>query len=164
MYCIRQLFLQPGLLTWLHMHGLSFTLELWAKFLVFMSTIYAWPYLKRPRQSTTVHIFVPPVSGLLLLLKAQIRIKLPCVLQLQSSLLRVTNDALWQSGLHWPSHASCNHKIDLREIFECAHLKSTASGPSKKGSKHTHTRVQCRHASVGLAQACLKKYLNCFVV
>ena len=22
-----------------------------------MSTIYAWPYLKRPRQSTTVHIF-----------------------------------------------------------------------------------------------------------
>ena len=38
-----QPFLQPGQLTWLHMHGLSFMPESWAKFLAFMSTIYAWP-------------------------------------------------------------------------------------------------------------------------
>ena len=38
-----------------------------------------------------------------------------------------------------------------REMFECAHLKFTVSGRSK--AKHTHTRAQCSHASVGLAQA-----------
>ena len=49
------------------------------------------------------------------------------------------------------------HDIDLREIFECAHLKFTVSGrskqASKQASKHTHTCAQCSHASVGLAQA-----------
>ena len=49
------------------------------------------------------------------------------------------------------------HDIDLREIFEYAHLKFTVSGRSmakaKQASKHTHTRAQCSHASVGLAQA-----------
>ena len=50
-----------------------------------MSTIYAWPYLKRHQQSTTIPVFVPPVSGLLLSVEAQIRIKLPCMLQVQSS-------------------------------------------------------------------------------
>ena len=89
-----QPFLQPGQLTWLHMHGLSFIPESGAIFLAFMSTVYAWPYLKRPRQSTTVHIFVPPVSGLLSSVEAQIRIKLPCVLQLQSSSLWVADAAL----------------------------------------------------------------------
>ena len=43
--------------------------------------------------------------------------------------------------------------IDLHEIFECAHLKFTVSGQSKQAHKHTHTRAQCCHASVGLAQA-----------
>ena len=59
-----------------------------------MSTVYAWPYLKHLWQSTIVHIFVPPVSGLLLSVEAQIRIKLPCVLQLQLSSLRVADAAL----------------------------------------------------------------------
>ena len=104
---ICQPFLQPEQLTWLHMHGLSFTPKSWAKFLAFVSTLHAWPYLKRPQQSTTVHIFVPPVSGLPSSVEAQIRTKLPCVFQLQSSSLRVTDTALWQSGLHWPSHVSC---------------------------------------------------------
>ena len=40
-----------------------------------------------------------------------------------------------------------------REIFECTHLKFTVSGQSKQTSIDTHTRVQCSHASVGLAQA-----------
>ena len=47
--------------------------------------------------------------------------------------------------------------IDLREIFECAHLKFPVSGRSKQAYIHmridTHTRAQCSHASVGLAQA-----------
>ena len=45
--------------------------------------------------------------------------------------------------------------MDDREIFECAHLKLTVdlSGRSKPTNKHAHTRVQCSHASVGLAQA-----------
>ena len=34
-----------------------------------------------------------------------------------------------------------------------AHLKLSVSGRSKQASKHTHTRAQCTHASVGLAQA-----------
>ena len=52
------------------------------------------------------------------------------------------------------------HDINLREIFECAHLKFTVSGRSKQASKQaskqtnihiTHARAQCSHASVGLA-------------
>ena len=31
--------------------------KLYTGIMAFMSTIYAWPYLKRPRQSTTVHIY-----------------------------------------------------------------------------------------------------------
>ena len=30
--------------------------------------------------------------------------------------------------------------VDLREIFECAHLKFTVSGQSKQASIHTHVR------------------------
>ena len=52
------------------------------------------------------------------------------------------------TACHWPSHASDD--IDLREMFEFAHLKLTVSG---RPSKHTHTCAQCSHASVGLAQA-----------
>ena len=52
-------------------------------------------YLKQPRQSVTVHIkFVPLVSGLLLSVEAQIRIKLPHMLQLQLSSLQVADAAL----------------------------------------------------------------------
>ena len=43
------------------------------------------------------------------------------------------------------------HKINLREIFECAYFKFTVYG-RKQASKHTHARAQCSHASVGLAQ------------
>ena len=39
------------------------------------------------------------------------------------------------------------------EIFECADLKFAVSGQSKQTSIDTHTRAQCSHASVGLAQA-----------
>ena len=48
-------------MTGLHMHELNFTPESWAKFLEFMSTIYAWPYLTLTWQSTTVHIFAQVV-------------------------------------------------------------------------------------------------------
>ena len=85
--------------------------------------------LPEATQSTTVHIkFVPPVSGLPSSIEAQTRIKLPRVLQLQSSSLRVTDadmsDSQTFTGLHML------HDIDLREIFECAHLKFTVSGRS----------------------------------
>ena len=40
--------------------------------------------------------------------------------------------------------------IQPREIFECIHL---VCGWSKQTSKHTHARVQCSHARVGLTQA-----------
>ena len=59
-----------------------------------MSTVYAWPYLKQPQQSTTIHIFVAPVSNLLSSVEAQIRIKLPRMLQLWSSSLRIADAAL----------------------------------------------------------------------
>ena len=133
------------------MHELSFTPKSRDKFLAFMSTVYAWPYLKRPRQSTTVHTFVPPVSGLLSSVEAQIRIKLPHVLQLQSSSLWVANAALWQSGLHWPSHASqyrSSWNIWMRSIKIYGKWSVQASKQA-----NIHTRAQCSHASVGLAQA-----------
>ena len=40
------------------------------------------------------------------------------------------------------------HEIDLREIFECAHLKFMVYG-----CKHVNTLPQCSPASVGLTQA-----------
>ena len=45
------------------------------------------------------------------------------------------------------------HDIDLREIFECAHLKFTVSGQTIDRYIDVHARAQCSHASVGLAQA-----------
>ena len=96
---------------------------------------------------TTVHIkLVPPVSSLPLSVEAQTRINLPCVLQLQSSSLRLTDAALWRLFLPLPSQI---HDIDLRELFECAHLNFTVSGRSID----RYTRAQCSHASVGLTQA-----------
>ena len=50
----------------------------------------------------------------------------------------------------WPMDVRTFHH---REIFEWAHLKFTVSGRSKQTSTDTHTRAQCSHASVGLAQA-----------
>ena len=115
-----------------------------------MSTIYAWPYLKRPVNYRPY--FFTACERPVVAVQAQIRIKLPRVLQLQSSSLRVTDAATQAStGLHML------HDIDLREIFECAHLKFTVSGRSKQATKqankHTHTCVQCGHTSVGLTQA-----------
>ena len=50
-----------------------------------------------------------------------------------------------------------SHELDLRNIKVHAHLKFLVSGQSKQASKQasidTHTRAQCSHASVGLAQA-----------
>ena len=46
-------------------------------------------------------------------------------------------------------HASTG--LHPHEIFECAHLEFTVGGWSKQAS--IDTRVQCCHASVGLAQA-----------
>ena len=69
---------------------------------------------------------------------------MPCVLQLQSSQLQVTDAAL------------C-HELDLRNIKVRAYLKFLVSGRSKQAikqsSKHTHACAQWSHASVGLAQA-----------
>ena len=44
------------------------------------------------------------------------------------------------------------HEIDLREIFECTHLKFTVYG-RKQASTYVNTLPQCSLASVGLAQA-----------
>ena len=48
------------------------------------------------------------------------------------------------------------HEIDLREIFECIHIKFTVYG-RKQASTNVRTYVntlpQCSPASVGLAQA-----------
>ena len=54
--------------------------------------------------------------------------------------------------------------VNLREIFEYAHLKFTVSGRSKQASKHTHARAQCSHASVGLAQARPSKWSSLLMV
>ena len=53
------------------------------------------------------------------------------------------------------------YDLDLHEIFECAHLKFTASGQFKQASIDTHMHAQCSHVSVGLAQARPKNFLKC---
>ena len=110
-------------------------------------------YLKQPRQSTTVHIFVPAVSGLPSSVEAQIRIKLPRVLQLQSSSLRVADAALWQSGFNWPSHASRYRSSWNIWMHSFKIYGKWSVQANKQASKHTHARAQCSHASVGLTQA-----------
>ena len=99
--------------------------------------------MKRPSQP-------PPVSGLLSSVEVQI------------SATRASASVVFASGpeyctltvvLYWPHMLH----IDLHEIFEYAHLKFAVSGRSKQASKQAsidiHTRAQCSHASVGLAQA-----------
>ena len=49
------------------------------------------------------------------------------------------------------------HDFDIREIFECAHLKFMVSGRSIARQIDRHMHAQCSHASVGLAQARPKK-------
>ena len=49
-----------------------------------------------------------------------------------------------------------HHLLSARAVslkFKHAHLKFPVSGRSKRTSIDTHTRAQCSHASVGLAQA-----------
>ena len=59
------------------------------------------------------------------------------MLQLQSSSVRVSDAAFW----HPPLAFTCfTHDIDLREIFQCAHLKFTVSGQSIASRIHTHMR------------------------
>ena len=124
--------------------------ESWAKLLMFMSTtIYARPYLMRPRQSTTIHIFVLPVSKLPSSVQAQIRIKLPRVLQLQLFSLQVANAASWQSGLHWPSHAHASRYWSSWNIWMCSF--KIYDKWLVQASKHAHAHAQCSHASVGNA-------------
>ena len=64
--------------------------------------------------------------------------------------LRVTDAALRQGNSQL---ITCFvHEIDLREIFECAHLKITVYG-RKQALTYVNTLPQCSPASVGLAQA-----------
>ena len=63
--------------------------------------------------------------------------------------VQVTDAALG----HSIARLSCFvHEIDLREIFECAHLKFTVYG-CKQASTYVNTLPQCSPASVALAQA-----------
>ena len=78
--------------------------------------------------STTVPIkFVPPVSDL------------PLSVEAQTSATRASTSVVFAPGplhctltvaLHRPSHQCFMHDFDIREIFECAHLKFTVSGRS----------------------------------
>ena len=94
------------------------------------------------------------MSGLPSSVEAQTRIKLPRVFQLQSSSLRLrSRSPTLHSSSSFPLHGlHMLHDIDLREIFECAHLKFTVSGRSKHSQIHTHFRNAVT-LSVGLAQA-----------
>ena len=86
--------------------------------------------LPEATQSTTIPIkFVPPVSDLSSSVEAQ------------TSSTRSSTSVVFASGplrcaltvaFHRPSHQwQCfMHDFDIREIFECAHLKFTVSGRS----------------------------------
>ena len=85
--------------------------------------------LPEATQSTTVPIteFVPPVSDL------------PSSVEAQTSATRVSTSVVFAPGplrcsltvaLHRPSHQCFMHDFDIREIFECAHLKFLVSGRS----------------------------------
>ena len=79
--------------------------------------------LPEATQSTIVHIkYVPPVSDLLSSVEAQTsatHASTPVVFTLGPRRCTLTVRAL-----------HCVHDIDIREIFECAHLKFPLSGRS----------------------------------
>ena len=103
---------------WLHMHGINH--------LVFMSVVCMCGPIPEVTQSTTIHIkLVPPVSGLL------------SSVQAQTSATRASTSVVFAPGFN------ILHYIDLREIFECAHLKFTVSGLSKH--KYTHACAMQSH-------------------
>ena len=131
------------------MHKLSFTLKSWAEFLAFVSAMHDWLYLKRPQP---LSIFVPPVSGLPLMVGRSTNQKLPHVLYLPSG----------SPTLHLGITCFV-HEIDLHEIFECAHLKFTVYGrkqASKQARTYINTLPQYSSTSVGLAQARPNKTLD----
>ena len=69
----------------IHMHEQSFTLKSGAEFVTFISAVYAWPLPEATSTTAVIEICTacgqPTVDDL----HRQIRNKLPCVLQLQSS-------------------------------------------------------------------------------
>ena len=84
--------------------------------------------LPEATQSNTVPIkFVPPVSDL------------PSLVEAQTSATRASTSVVFAPGplrctltvaLHRPSHQCFMHDFDIREIFECVHLKFPVSGRS----------------------------------
>ena len=80
----------------------------------------------------------------------QTKSKLPCVLQLQSSQLQVTDAALQEQPFRLRPQIIHERSIFVKLKFKHAHLKFTVYG-RKQAS--IHTLPQCSHASVGLAQA-----------
>ena len=106
--------------------------------------MHAWLYLKRHQP---LSIFVPPVSGLPLMVG---RSTTPEVATRALTSLGVTDTALRQGNSQLITCFVC--EIDLREIFECAHLKFTVYG-RKQARTYVNTLPQCSPASVGLAQA-----------
>ena len=110
--------------------------KLYTEIMAFMSVVYAWP----ATYSTTVHIkFSQPASGL------------PSSVEAQTSATRASTSVIFAPGpryctltvaLHWPHMLH----VDLREIFECAHLKFTVSGRSKQTNKRTSIHTRMRNA------------------
>ena len=114
-YHTCQPFLQPGQLTWLHMHALSSTPKSWAKFLAFIiaSAIYTWLvcYLKRPTVNTK---FVPPMSGL------------PSSVETQTSAMHTSTSVIFAPGprhytltvaLYWPLHVHASRRRSSWNIW-----------------------------------------------
>ena len=142
---------------WLHMYKLSFTPTSWPEFLSFRSVVYAWPLPKAT--STTIVIKIcttcgqPAIDDL-----QQTRNKLPCVLQLQSSQLQVTDAALWQKPFMITYRV---HELDLRNYkiltryfkIYCIWLQA---------SKYAHARVQCSPAHSGSPQKFNYSHFNTF--
>ena len=123
---------------WVHIQGLSFTLKSWAEFLVFMSAVCAWPL----PEATSTTVNKPEVSFHVFFNFSRLCSGSPTL----------------HYGSSSPLHGAftCFH---LRKMLECAHLKFMVYCRGQ-ANKHTHTRVQCSPASVGLAQAHLNKHVG----
>ena len=103
-----------------------------------MSVILVCPLLEVT--STTVHIkFVPPMSGLLLMVSKGHKPELSCQACFKFSRLRPRSLTLHCDSsppLAFTVHMLHDHMtvyIDLHEIFECVHLKFTVNRQSKHG-------------------------------
>ena len=139
-----QSFLQPVQLLWLHMHGLSFMIKLWAESLVFMSAVYAWPLYEVPQPLCIINVKCK-IHGMWLQANWQTHVSLQCSPASVWLAHGCSNNSCWGSAT---TSTSWNTNIQLwentclhRTVLQAAGQHSRISTNSITGRYHLLTGI-----------------------